>query len=99
MKTALEILGKRRFNRYKKLSFLRVDEILGEEKFLDEKQLFRAIKQNYAYFYCQKMGYKDAEWCRVYEELVNKNIYELEEHALVEIMKGGVNLNDAKNFA
>lgn len=99
MKTALEILGKIRFNRYKKFCFLRADEILGEEKFYSEHQLIRAMKQNYAYYYCQRKGYRDSEWCRVYEELVSKNIYELECHAMEEAMKGRLDLNDAKNFA
>lgn len=99
MKTALEILGRNRFNRYKKLCFLRADEILGEEKFINEYQLIRTMKCNYAYFYCQRQGFKDAEWCRVYEYLVSKKMCELEVFAMEEAMKGRLDLNDAKNFA
>lgn len=104
-KTALQLLGQRRFKRYRRYHFLRAEDITGEERYISLDDLILAMKHNYAFYACEKKflgchgGSIDANWNLLYDELVSKSIYELEMESATEYLTEGIDKESARYFA
>lgn len=82
MKTASELLSRKRFNLYRKIGLL--SHSILTSTYVDMDDLTRDIKHNYAYYKAEQLSTQNSSnrFNSIFEDTINQPLHVIEEEAL-----------------